>query len=145
MHLRRGDYGFGKFYRAPCQWFENWLEQSGIKPDDFVIYLCSDEPQAYRDRFTAKGFSVFCHLDFEFMAELKPFLDFYIITVADQCAVSESTYSIFACMLNDNAKAFYKSDIAAKGLTSFDPWNCKVFESDSALSPEEHQILVKLD
>ncbi len=144
LHIRRGDFGYGAFYRTPCAWFENWLKVAQLQPENCFIYICSDEPQTYLHRFS--NYKVYCHLDFNLPPNLAAFLDFYILTRAHHVAISAcSSFSLFACMLNEVATDFYRSDIKTESIIKFNPWNCHNIEGDQIISPQEHQRLAKLD
>ena len=58
--------------------------------------------------------------------EMAYLIDFYILTRADAVAISNSSFSFFAAMLNDRARHFVRPDLDAGRLISFDPWNAPV-------------------
>ena len=142
VHLRRGDFGYDHFYRAPCVWYERWIQEKGFNPDEWLIYICSETPEPYQNRF--KGFRVMSGLDFETDAKLAPYLDFYIMTKADYILASNSSFSFVPAMLNDVAEGFARPNIELEGLENFDPWNAEVFQKKE-LSPQEHARLIAID
>jgi hypothetical protein len=138
VHLRRGDYGYGLFYTAPCKWYEEWAKQ--FDPAKYVIYVCSDEPKNYLNRF--KGFKVKIakkHTD-----ELNMIIDFYVMTKAEKVAISNSSFSFFASMLNQTADQFVRPEAKTMGLVAFDPWNSEVLQRQE-LSASKHKELMLND
>jgi FkbM family methyltransferase len=142
IHLRRGDYGYSIFYRAPCLWYEKWIEEEGLSPGDFRIYICSDEPRAYQSRF--KDFDVMSYDSLGLDANLSAVVDFYIMTRADMLGISNSSLSFFAAMLNSKASRFMRPEVNSNRLVTFDPWNSNVLER-KFLSDTEHNRLREQD
>jgi len=124
IHLRRGDYGHAQFFRAPAQWYVDWL-QSGPGSGDPVVYLCSESPATLAGHFPA-------HRVFHsgLLPNLPPalafILDFYVLTQADEVAISNSSFSFMAAMLNERAKAFVRPTLDDGCLVPFDPWDAPV-------------------
>lgn len=142
IHLRRGDYGYNHFFRAPCSWYEKWVRQAGYSPDEYIIYICSESPEKYRKRFPQ--FTVITSDDLNCPAQLNPYLDFMVMTLADALATSNSSFSFFASMLNVKTSYFYRPDFDKLGLVLFDPWNANPL-LNKTLSPVEHQYLKSID
>jgi FkbM family methyltransferase len=142
VHLRRGDYGHSNFYRAPCSWYEKWIEEEGLSPVDFRIYICSEEPKAYHSRF--KDFDVMSYDSLGLDPSLSVVVDTYIMARADILAISNSSLSFFAAMLNSKANRFVRPDINSERLVSFDPWSSDVLQCQN-LSDLEHKRLWELD
>jgi len=142
IHLRRGDYGHSFFYRAPCLWYEKWIEEEGLSPADFRVYICSEEPKAYQSRF--QDFDVMSYDSLGLDANLSAVVDFYIMARADMLAISNSSLSFFAAMLNSKASSFVRPDINSERLVSFDPWNSDVLQRQN-LSDTEHNRLREQD
>jgi FkbM family methyltransferase len=142
IHLRRGDYGYSFFYRAPCIWYEKWIEEEGLSPADFRIYICSEEPKGYQSRF--KDFDVMSYDSLGLDANLSALVDFYIMARADKLAISNSSLSFFSAMLNSKANRFVRPDINSERLVSFDPWNSDVIQRQN-LSDTEHNRLREQD
>lgn len=124
IHLRRGDYGFGYFFRAPCSWYESWLSQSGLDPAEWLVYLCSENPATYRKRF--EGFKITDASDLDAGSELAIYLDFYIMTQADKVLISNSSFSFMATMLNEKTTDFLRPCAEKEMLISFNPWDSEV-------------------
>ena len=142
IHLRRGDYGYNQYFRAPCSWYEKWISQAGYSPDEYIIYICSESPEKYRKRFPQ--FTVITSGDLNCPAQLNPYLDFMVMTLADALATSNSSFSFFASMLNVKTSYFYRPDFDKLGLVPFDPWNADPL-LNKTLSPVEHQYLKSID
>jgi len=140
IHLRRGDYGDDIFYRAPCQWYIDWIKSAGITPAQFAIYLSSEDPIPYVTRF--EEFQVFCSksLGLPDDPNIAALVDFVALANADLVAISNSSFSFFATMLNETASSFFRPDIALRSIVPYDPWDSQVVEQKE-LSAEEHYTL----
>lgn len=142
IHLRRGDYGYGQFFRAPCAWYQAWMSLQGFTPDSHVLYIASEDPDRYRARFA--GFTVITADALGTPPELAPYFDFLAMTQADALAIANSSFSFFAAMLNTQAIIFSRPDALQGLLVPFDPWDAEPL-LDQKLSPEEHARLKKID
>jgi len=140
IHLRRGDYGSGIFYRAPCQWYMDWIKSAGITPAEFAIYISSEDPIPYVTRFA--GFQVFCNksLGLPDDPNIASLFDFVALANADLVAISNSSFSFFATMLNETASGYFRPDVASRSIVPYDPWDSQVLERKE-LTAEEHQTL----
>ncbi len=124
LHLRRGDYGHAQFFRAPARWYADWL-RSRAKPGASVVYLCSEAPAHLAPHFAGQRL---------FHAGLLPglsprlafILDFYVLTQADEVAISNSSFSFMAAMLNERATGFVRPTLEDRQLVAFDPWDAPV-------------------
>ena len=142
IHLRRGDYGYHQYFRAPCSWYEKWISEAGYSPDEYIIYICSESPEKYLKQFSK--FSVITSADLNCPIQLTPYFDFMVMTLADAVATSNSSFSFFASMLNTKTSQFYRPDFDKSGLVQFDPWNADPL-LNRILSPAEHQSLKSID
>jgi hypothetical protein len=142
IHLRRGDYGYGQFFRAPCAWYQEWIARQGFAPAGHAIFICSEDPGRYRGRFP--GFTVVTADELGTPATLAPYFDFLAMTRADALAVANSSFSFFAAMLNARARIFVRPDASQARLVAFDPWDAEPL-LDQKLSPEEHGRLKEID
>jgi hypothetical protein len=124
VHLRRGDYGAGYFFRAPCTWYEKWVMQSGFNPEEWIIYICCESPGPYRKRFT--GFKTSSYLDLDISKSFAAYFDFYIMTQADYVIAANSSYSFMATLLNSQAEGFARPNAEHETITTFNPWNSPV-------------------
>jgi hypothetical protein len=120
-HIRRGDYGQGKFWIAPVAWYANWLQSIWNDLDAPVLYVASDDPGV-----TAE-FSAFKPIDASMLdaGRLDFCLDHHVLSRASHLAISNSSFSFTAAMLNE-AGIFVRPDRAAQALVPFDPWNAEV-------------------
>ena len=142
VHLRRGDYGYGYFFRAPCAWYEAWLKDAGLDPSAWVIYVCSETPTDYRDRFP--GFKKADSDELGVSGALAAYLDFYVMTKADKVLTANSSFSFMATMLNQNATEFLRPCAETERLVRFDPWDAEVLLR-FAPTPETHQRFIGQD
>lgn len=142
IHLRRGDYGYNQYFRAPCSWYEKWISEAGYSHDEYIIYICSESPEKYLKRFSK--FTVITSADLNCPIQLTPYFDFMVMTLADAVATSNSSFSFFASMLNTKTSQFYRPDFDKSGLVQFDPWNADPL-LNRTLSPAEHQSLRLID
>jgi len=122
LHLRRGDYGYGYFFVTPNEWYKRWLQDMWPTLEAPVLFIASDEPEKVVGDFaeynpvTSKDLGV----DYP-QAPFYP--DFYILSKCDVVAISNSSFSFAACMLNEQDKHFWRPSLSAEGLIRFDPWN----------------------
>lgn len=124
LHLRRGDFGWGRFWIAPERWYRDWLERVWPHLKNPVLYLATDEPSlvaAFADYAPTTA------------ADLGPplpgaefFTDFHILRCADLTAISNSSFSFSAAMLNEKAWLHVRPDRNIAGLRPFDPWGSPV-------------------
>jgi len=129
LHIRRGDYQkYGNsvkkkvFFIAPVSWYKKWLNSIWANLDSPVLFIASDEMDVVTPEFleynpvTSKDlYPRFPCADF--------FPDFYLLTKCDIMAISNSTFSFTASMLNKKAGLFLRPDIYAEKLIQYDPWN----------------------
>jgi len=144
VHLRRGDYGYGCFYKAPAVWYERWLHVHSIDPTEFVVYVASEEAERFRSRFRSYHLLTATDLPIQRTEMALMLLDFYVMTRADILCISNSSFSFSAAMLNAKCQQFLRPNLERKCLVSFDPWNSEVLET-TLLTPEEHASLNELD
>ena len=142
VHLRRGDYGYSSFFRTPCSWYEKWIGEENFSPDTHVIYIASESAELYRARFP--GFRVVTSQDAGCPDSLAPYFDFFVLREANVLAISNSTYSFLASMLNRQSEKFFRPCSEIRGLISFDPWNAQVFLRRE-VSDAEHKEFAMLD
>lgn len=124
VHLRRGDFGANYFFRAPCIWYEKWIQEAGLNPAEWIIYICSENPRPYRDRFP--GFKTISSLDINISKKFAAYFDFYVMTQADYVMTANSSYSFMATLLNSTAQQFTRPCAERESMIAFDPWNAPV-------------------
>jgi hypothetical protein len=143
VHLRRGDYGYDAFFRAPCTWYERWVRSEGLDPERHVIFLCSEEAARYAHRFP--GYTVASSSLFAGELGVEEWLlDFLLLCSSDVLAISNSTFSFFASLLNNNATCFARPVAETEGLVKFDPWDAHPLLG-TKLSRETHLRLAEQD
>ncbi|MEM1102728.1 MAG: FkbM family methyltransferase [Pseudomonadota bacterium] len=136
IHLRRGDYGKRIFFIAPTEWYLEWLYSLKEIYSAITIYLASDEVESLASSF--HEFRVLTARDFGPTSQPMPgfFDDFAALTLCDRLAISNSTFSFAAAMLNNCCKEFLRPDLASKGLIKFDPWSAEPLLRDEVA--EDH-------
>lgn len=124
IHLRRGDFGYGRFWIAPSEWYLAWLRQCWSGLSRPVLYVATDEPEI-ATQFAAFNPVLSDDLGVEVVG--APFLiDHEVLRDANIVAISNSTFSFTAAMLNVRARMFLRPIADAQRLEAFDPWNAKV-------------------
>ncbi|WP_188263195.1 glycosyltransferase [Azospirillum tabaci] len=124
LHLRRGDFGWGRFWIAPVSWYLRWLETVWSTLDRPVLFIATDDPAevpafaAYRP-VTARDLA-------EPISGAEFFTDFHVLCHADRVAISNSSFSFVATMLNRNADGFHRPDPTRRALVPYDPWAAPV-------------------
>ena len=124
IHLRRGDFGYGRFWIAPAAWYADWLEAIWTRLRRPVLFVATDDPAA------AASLARFAPV---LASDLGPeipgaefFRDFHLLTQADVVAISNSSFSFAAALLNSRATAFMRPDRERGALVPFDPWDAPV-------------------
>lgn len=120
IHLRRGDFGGERFWIAPESWYFDWLEHIWPELDRPVLYVATDDPRL------VGRFARYAPLQAAGVASPLPgaefFADHWILSQADLLAVSNSSFSVTAAMLNGRARLTVRPDRRAGRLVAFDPW-----------------------
>jgi hypothetical protein len=140
IHVRRGDFGYGPYFRAPCSWYAKWLDT--VAPAS-PVYLASDEPDGLRDSFGSRRIVVAREIS-NMPPELDWLLDFHVLRQAEQVAISNSSYSFMAALLNGNLRKAGRPCVENAGIIDFDPCDAPVLlrpEMDS----HQHAALAALD
>lgn len=124
LHLRRGDFGHGGFWIAPEEWYLDWVVSRLKQNPKARLYISTD------DSATIKAFSKYSPLTIRdlrlHLGDLDFLLDFYSLALADSLAISNSTFSFFAAMLNQQGQEFMRPEPLERNLIPFDPWNSEV-------------------
>jgi len=143
IHLRRGDYGRSMYFRAPCAWYCQWLLESEISPTDTLIYIASEAPEPYLNRFP--GFTVLTFNSLKNLPSQSAFLvDFHVMCEADILLISNSTFSFFASLLNYRATSFYRPDAILRCLVAYDPWDAAPLLK-TQIPKSVHAEFIKMD
>lgn len=129
IHIRRGDYLAYQgrpdkkkvFFLAPTSWYVDWLHRIWEDLDNPVLFLASDDLDEIKDDF--REFNPITHSDVmkDFpLANYYP--DFYLLSQCDVLAISNSTFSFVASLLNTNATRFVRPDNKLRRLIPYKPW-----------------------
>jgi len=125
IHLRRGDYGHAYFFVSPTIWYREWLAEIWPTLDSPVLFIASDELDEIVGDF-ADYHPVTIHDLGVAMPEAEFYPDFYILSQCDVVAISNSSFSFAACMLNCRGRIFFRPHLLQQCLISFDPWDSEV-------------------
>ncbi len=122
LHLRRGDYGYSHFFIALSEWYKQWLKGLWETLDEPILFIASDEPEKVLSDFEEYNPVTTKDLGLE-LPEAEFYPDFYLLSQCDITAISNSSFSFAACMLNEKGKYFFRPHLSAQKLIPFDPWN----------------------
>ena len=127
LHLRRGDYRsvhtvVPYLTVAPSGWYKEWLDGLWETLDEPVLFIASDEVETVIGDFAEYHPITVKDLGVE-MPEAPFYPDFYILSQCDVLAISNSTFSFAAAMLNERCKFFFRPHLQKQKLIPFDPWN----------------------
>lgn len=122
VHIRRGDMVTNpNFWVAPVSWYVDWLRplwNAAIAP---VLYVSTDDTSVIEE------FADFHPLSSDDIthtfvgAEYYP--DWHMLRQADHLAISNSSFSFTAALLNTRARDFVRPSRRTKQLIPFDPWD----------------------
>jgi hypothetical protein len=136
IHIRRGDYAYVShryLYIAPSKWYHEWLRGFWDTLEKPVLFIASDEPENVLADFADYNPVTYIDLD----PTLTPenfcagfYVDFYMLSRCDAVAISNSTFSHAACMLNETGTIFARPHLPSRKLVPFDPWNSEVLLRD---------------
>lgn len=125
VHLRRGDFGTGIFFIAPEGWYLDWLSTLREEHPELSVYIASDDLNAVKSAFS--DYPLLTEADLPKSELAHDFAtDFIALTQGDTIAISNSSFSFAASMLNTRAKLFVRPVLERERLESFDPWNSPV-------------------
>ena len=120
IHMRRGDFGYGKYWIAPPEWYLAWLSAIWPGLDKPVLYVATD------DETVVPRFAEFSPWDARRLDVHIPGADFmvdhHVLRNADKVAISNSTFSFTAAMLNQRALTFMRPHPNRRELVPFEPW-----------------------
>lgn len=138
FHLRRGDYtGLSGLFTAPSQWYKAWLEENWDTFKNPVLFIASDESEKVMEEFSEYNPVTAAGLGMQLPA-VTFYPDFYILSKCDVLAISDSSFSFAAALLNENAKTFLRPHPEFKKLVPFEPWDSDVLlrgENNSPINP----------
>lgn len=124
LHLRRGDYGYGQFWTAPSAWYRTWLDSVWPMLETPVLYLATDEPTIAAE-FVGYNLIVSSDLGMP-IPGVEFFLDHWVLRHAHVLAISNSTFSATAALLNRDLRHCVRPDREVGGLRPYRPWGEKV-------------------
>ncbi|MEG4213947.1 FkbM family methyltransferase [Microcoleus sp. Pol14C6] len=135
LHLRRGDYRsvhtvVPYLTVAPSGWYKEWLEGLWETLDEPVLFIASDEIETVVGEFADYNPITVKDLGVE-MPEAPFYPDFYILSQCDVLAISNSTFSFAASMLNERCKFFFRPHLQKQKLIPYDPWNSEPLLRDN--------------
>lgn len=155
LHIRRGDFveSFtiqGNELITPLSTYRKWLQTVWPQLDNPVLFVASDAEDV------CDGLSEFTpvtsrllnvHLPKPYDALVLPmtqcqrtaefFPDWYLLTQCDLMAISNSTFSFSAALLNHRAKLFMRPTFQSEDLVQFEPWDS---EPSLFLEPKRHLL-----
>jgi FkbM family methyltransferase len=130
LHLRRGDYGYEHFFVAPSAWYLEWLRSLWPTLEEPVLFIASDEP--------AKVLADFAEFNPITAKDLGPALpgadfypDFFLLSQCDALAISNSSFSFAASMLNEQCSIFARPHLPTQRMIPFNPWNSETLLRDA--------------
>ena len=146
LHLRRGDFGQGRFWVAPVEWYLDWLQTLWPQLDRPCLYLATDAPEL-AERFA--DYQPILAADVQAVLPGIEFLvDHYWLGRADYLAISNSSFSFTAAMLNPGLQGAVRPDPVLRRLVDFDPWDAPVLldppRAPEALGPVERDLLGRI-
>ena len=140
LHLRRGDYGYSHFFIAPSLWYRGWLADQRGRWKRPVIFVATDDEAAIRREFAGVEMMTQRDLGLGLLPFPDFYLDFYILAQANAVAISNSSFSFAACLLNRTATQFARPVLPAQRLVAFDPWNSKPLLQDATVEEYRHVL-----
>ncbi|MGB3534837.1 MAG: FkbM family methyltransferase [Microcoleaceae cyanobacterium] len=143
LHLRRGDYGYEHFFVAPNSWYKEWLKGLWETLDNPVLFIASDEPAK-----VVHDFSEYQPLTAQDLGADLPqarfYPDFYLLSHCNIMAISNSSFSFTASLLNEKCKFFFRPHLPSKKLIPFDPWNSEVIFRDAKVDHFEKPLPISI-
>jgi len=130
VHLRRGDFGYGRFWVAPPAWYLDWLRELWPTLARPVLFVATEEPgllEAFAGFDPVGSHRLGCEIP-----GADYLLDHYLLSQADHLAVSNSSFSFTAAMLNVRARRFFRPHPDRHAMVAFDPWNAPVLLDPAA-------------
>jgi hypothetical protein len=138
IHIRRGDFLRAKYadhprnFPVPTEWYTQWLHSIWKSLDQPVLYIASDDLKNVTADFQLFNPVTYVDLFSDFPKEpmfhdINPSIypDYYVLTQCDLLAISNSSYSFSASMLNTRCHTFMRPH-KSKALVSYFPWNSNV-------------------
>jgi hypothetical protein len=121
LHIRLGDYGTYPYLIAPSKWYLSYLATLWETLENPVLFIASDDlDQAIKD---FKEYNPITIRDLNIsLPEADFYPEFYLLSQCDVLAISNSTYSFTASMLNEKCSIFARPCFKQRKLIPYDPW-----------------------
>jgi hypothetical protein len=124
IHLRWGDFAFGRYGITPIEWYLKWLDSVVPTLNRWTLYIATDDS---RSALAFRRFHPIMATDLGNLVSGAEFLtDFYVLSQADLMAISNSTFSFVASMLNRRSTRFVRPHPQKQCMVSYDPWDSDV-------------------
>lgn len=130
LHLRRKDYGYEHFFIAPSQWYKDWLKGLWETLDQPVLFIASDDLAAVLPDFTEYHPVTSQSLGIS-LPEAPFYPDFYLLSQCDMLAISNSSFSFAASLLNESVSSCVRPHLPSRQLIPYDPWNSEPLLRDA--------------
>lgn len=124
LHLRcsQWDCGHSIFFIAPPEWYLAWLRPLWPTLEKPILLIATDVPENVLGHF--EDFDPWtCNRLGLHLPKVSFFPDYYMLSHADVMAISNSSFSFTASMLNTQCKIFMRPDNVMKKLVPYDPWD----------------------
>jgi len=140
LHVRRGDYVSKQWFLPPASLYRQWIADNLQNWNDPIVYIATDNLDQVLSEFA--GFHPFSNKDINVVIEpFSDYVDYYVLTQADALAISNSSYSFSASMLNCVATHFVRPVLGNPTLVPFDPWNGHVFLTDQKVGEDYYDTV----
>ena len=142
IHVRRGDYGYKHFFQTPVSWYKRWLNEVWPQLKKPVLYIASDEIDSVIDDFSefnpisAKDLGVTLDNHYDY------FTDFFVLTKCHYLAISNSSFSFMASMLNESKGSFVRPNLKLGYLVSYNPWESEPILRDEMAEDHGEQFML---
>lgn len=120
IHLRRGDFGYGRFWVAPVSWYLDWLRGLWPQLSNPVLFIATDDASVVPE-FAAYSPQTAQSLGLD-VAGVPFLVDHEVLRDADHVAISNSSFSFSAALLNRHARSVLRPDPDARRLRPCEPW-----------------------
>lgn len=143
IHLRRGDYGYEHFFIPPNKWYIDWLKGLKSQHPNLQVFIATDDLESVKNDFYEFNLITSIDIESEVTEGLEHafFIDFAAMVNADFIAISNSTFSFFASLLNQKAKQFFRPSLTSKDLIEFEPWDSKPLLRDRTAEKEGEEFM----
>jgi hypothetical protein len=121
IHLRNGDFGHLHHFIPPNSWYKEWLDSFWSDIKNPLLFIASDELE--KNIVDFKKYKPITSYDLGINDIVTDYYsDFYMLSKCDMLAISNSTFSFAASMLNDKGSVFMRPRLSQNKLIKYDPW-----------------------